>query len=66
MEAFLGRNYIMVLNKLPSIGEYCRVDTFIQNLGFKKPLFEIVSSKFFKTFISLTTLRMMKLTVHSK
>jgi len=33
MNAFLGINYIMAINKLPSIAEYWRVDEFIGNYG---------------------------------
>ena len=38
MEAFLGINYIMGINKLSSIAEYWRVDEYIGNEGIRNDM----------------------------
>ena len=33
LKAFLGINFVMEINKLPTIAEYCRIDYLIGNDG---------------------------------
>ena len=38
MKAFLGINFVMAINKLPTIAEYWRVDSLIGNDGIQNTM----------------------------
>ena len=40
LKTFLGKNFVMAINKLPTIAEYCRVDNLISNDGIQNTMIQ--------------------------